>query len=84
MWNKKKPEYMNNVWSYDIITEHLENGRKAKLLNVIDEFTRESLIMDMGKRVIAKDVIDVFLGRGELAYIRSVNGPEFTTKKVKE
>ena len=86
--NKKKPEYINHVWSYDFMTETLENGRKARILSVLDEFTRECLTIDIGKRITAQDVIDVlrylFLVRGEPAYIRSDNGPEFTAKKVKK
>ena len=39
--NKKKPEYINHVWSYDFVAERLKNGRKAKMLNIIDEHTRE-------------------------------------------
>jgi len=86
--NNKRPEYINHVWSYDFVSERLENGRKAKLLNIIDEHTRECLTIDIGKRITAQDVIDVlrylFLVRGEPDYIRSDNGPEFTAKKVKK
>lgn len=86
--NKTKPEYINHVWSYDFMTEKLENGRKARILSVLDEYTRECLTIDIGKRITAQDVIDVlrylFLIRGEPAYIRSDNGPEFTAKKVKK
>lgn len=70
------------------MAETLENGRKARILSVLDEFTRECLTIDIGKRITAQDVIDVlrylFLVRGEPAYIRSDNGPEFTAKKVKK
>jgi len=86
--HKKKPEYINHVWSYDFMQETLENGRKAKILSILDEFTRECLTIDIGKKITAQDVIDVlrylFLVRGEPAYIRSDNGPEFTAKKVKK
>jgi putative transposase len=86
--NRKKPEYINHVWSYDFVTEKLENGRKAKMLNILDEHTRECLTIDVAKRITAQDVIDVlrylFLIRGEPDYIRSDNGPEFTAKKVKK
>ena len=55
---------------------------------IIDEFTRESLAIDVGRRITAADVIDVlrylFLVRGEPVYIRSDNGPEFTAIKVKK
>lgn len=84
----KKPEHINHVWSYDFVTENLENGRKAKLLAVLDEHTRECLAIDVGRRITSNDVIDVlrylFLVRGEPEYIRSDNGPEFTAKKVKK
>ena len=86
--HKKKPEHINHVWSYDFMTEKLENGRKAKLLNILDEHTRECLTIDVAKRITAQDVIDVlrylFLVRGLPDYIRSDNGPEFTAKKVKK
>jgi putative transposase len=86
--NKKKPEYINHVWSYDFVTERLESGRKAKMLNIIDEHTRECLTIDVAKRITAQDVIEVlrylFLIRGVPDYIRSDNGPEFTAKKVKK
>lgn len=84
----KRSEHINHVWSYDFVTENLENGRKAKLLAVLDEHTRESLAIDVGRRITSNDVIDVlrylFLVRGEPEYIRSDNGPEFTAKKVKK
>ncbi len=86
--HKKKPEHINHVWSYDFMSQRLENGRKARILSVLDEFTRECLTIDLGRRITAQDVIDVlrylFLVRGEPAYIRSDNGPEFTAKKVKK
>ena len=86
--NKKKPDYINHVWSYDFMSETLENGHKARILSILDEYTRECLTIDVGRRITAQDVIDIlrylFLVRGEPAYIRSDNGPEFTAKKVKK
>lgn len=38
--DKKKAEYMDHVWSYDIVEKKLENGRKTRILNIIDEFTK--------------------------------------------
>jgi putative transposase len=56
------------------------------MLNIIDEYTRQRLTIDVAKRIVAQDVIDVlrylFLVRGEPDYIRSDIGPEFTAKKV--
>lgn len=86
--DKKPPEHINHIWSYDFVTKYLENGRKARILNVLDEYTRECLAMDVGRRIKADDVIEVlrylFLIRGAPAFIRSDNGPEFTAEKVKK
>ena len=85
--DQKRPEYLSHIWSYDFVTQYLENGRKARILNVLDEYTRECLTMDVGRRIKADDVLEVlrylFIIRGAPAFIRSDNGPEFTAKKVK-
>jgi transposase InsO family protein len=86
--HRKKPEYYNHIWSYDLLSERLENGRLVKLLVVIDEFTRECLAIDANKSVKGEDVVEVlrylFAVRGEPDYIRSDNGPEFANRAVKE
>jgi putative transposase len=85
--NRKRPEYYNHIWSYDLLSERLENGRLVKLLVVIDEFTRECLAIDVNKSIKGEDVIEVlrylFAVRGEPDHIRSDNGPEFANKAVK-
>ena len=40
--DRRPPEYVNHIWSYDIMEDRLQDGRKIRILNVIDEFTRES------------------------------------------
>jgi len=71
-----------------LLSERLENGRRVKLLVVLDEFTRECLAIDVGKSIKGGDVIEVlrylFAVRGEPGYIRSDNGPEFTSRVVKK
>ena len=47
---------MNHIWSYDLIAEKLQNGRKVRILNVIDEFTREALSIDVGFKMTGYDV----------------------------
>jgi len=37
----KKAERINHVWSYDFISDQTDDGRKLKILTVLDEFTRE-------------------------------------------
>jgi hypothetical protein len=38
-----RPEHPNHVWSYDFVEARTHDGRKVRMLNVIDEFTREGL-----------------------------------------
>ena len=85
--DRKRPEYYNHVWSYDFLTERLENGRRLRLLVVIDEYTRECLAIDVARSFRGDDVVELlrylFAVRGYPAYIRSDNGPEFASKAVK-
>jgi len=84
----KKTEYPNHVWTYDFMSDQTEDGRKLKLLTVLDEFTRESLAIEVGRSMRAKDVIAVleylFMVRGAPKFIRSDNGPEFIADKIKK
>ena len=86
--DRKKPEYYNHVWSYDFVNERLENGRKVRMLVVIDEFTRECLALDTARHFKGEDVVEVlrylFAVRGYPDYIRSDNGPEFVSKAVQK
>lgn len=85
--HRKRPEYYNHIWSYDFLSERLENGRLVKLLVVLDEFTRECLALDVAKSFKGHDVVEVlrylFAVRGCPDYIRSDNGPEFVSNAVK-
>ena len=86
--NRKRPEYYNHIWSYDFLSERLENGRLMKLLVVIDEFTRECLAIDVNRKIKGPDVVEVlhylFAIRGCPAYIRSDNGAEFVSNAVQK
>jgi len=83
-----RPEYPNHVWSYDFVEDRTHNGRKFRMLNVIDEFTRECMAIRVSRRLKAVDVIDVlsdlFILRGIPGHIRSDNGPEFIAKALRE
>ena len=64
------------------------NGRAFKILNIIDEYTRECLAILVARKIKNQDVIDLlyylFISRGIPEHIRSDNGPEFTAKKVRK
>jgi transposase InsO family protein len=81
-----RPERPNHVWSYDFVEDRTHDGRKFRMLNVIDEFTHECLAIRVGRKLKAADVIDVltdlFILRGVPGHIRSDNGPEFVAKAV--
>jgi putative transposase len=83
----KKAEYINHIWTYDFMSDQTEDGRPLKLLTVLDEFTRESPAIEVGRSIRAKDVISVldylFMLRGAPRFIRSDNGPEFIAKAIK-
>ena len=76
----------NQMWSIDFMTDRLEDGRTFRMLNIIDDFNRESLGIEVDTslptlRVIRKleQIIDK---RGKPANIRTDNGPEFISHKL--
>lgn len=76
-----RPEYKDHVWSYDFMVDQIHNGRPFRMLNIIDEFTRECIAIKVARNLTSKDVIEtlgeLFLKRGVPKHIRSDNGPEF-------
>jgi putative transposase len=83
-----RPEYPNHVWSYDFVEDRTHDGRKYRMLNVIDEFTRECLAIRINRKLNSTDVIDVlsdlFIMRGIPAHVRSDNGPEFIAQALRD
>jgi transposase InsO family protein len=57
--HKKRAEHCNHVWSYDFLSERLENGRRIRLLVVIDEYTRECLALDVARSFRGEDVVEL-------------------------
>ncbi len=64
------------------------DGRAFRILNIMDEYTRECLVMLVRRRITSQDVIDqlyeLFLFRGVPEHIRSDNGAEFTAKAIRK
>ena len=81
-------EHANHVWSYDFVEDRTHDGRKYRMLNAVDEFTRECLAIRVARRLKSVDVIEMLAGlfmlRGVPGYIRSDNGPEFIADAVQE
>jgi transposase InsO family protein len=78
----------NHVWSYDFVEDRTHDGRKFRMLNVIDEFTHECLAIRVDRKLKAdrrdrRAVGPVHPAR-RARHIRSDNGPEFVAKAVQE
>ncbi len=82
-----RPCWRNHVWAYDFVQARTHDGRAFRMLTVIDEFTRESLAIEVGRRLRSDDVLhllaDLFVWHGPPDHIRSDNGSEFTAKAVR-
>jgi putative transposase len=82
-----KPEHKDHVWSYDFMIDRTADGRAFKILNIIDEYSRECLAMLVGRKIKNQDVIDIlfnlFIFRGIPEHVRSDNGPEFTAGAIR-
>ena len=74
-----RAQHRDHVWSYDFVEARTHDGRKFRMLNVVDAFTRECLAIRVARKLKAADVIDVlsdlFILRGVPGHIRSDNGP---------
>lgn len=83
-----RPQHRNHVWAYDFVEDRTRDGRKIRMLTVIDEFTRECLAIEVKRRLNSQDVLAVlarlFVGRGVPDHVRSDNGPEFAAKAVRK
>ena len=81
------PQGINKTWSMDFMTDSLVDGRRFRLLNVIDDYNRESLAVEVDTSLPAPRVIRVLERlmdfRGKPDVIRVDNGPEFISDKLK-
>ena len=84
---RRRAEHINDVWCWDFIHDRDEKGRPLKWLIIEDEFTRESLALEVARSIKAVDVIDVLTQlmviRGVPHHIRSDNGPEFIAHAIR-
>ena len=72
-----RPDRPNHVWSYDFVQDRTHEGRKLRMLTVIDEYTRECLALPVARQLRSDDVLatlaDLFAERGPPEHIRSDN-----------
>jgi hypothetical protein len=81
-----RPERPDHVWAYDFVEDRTREGRKFRMLCVVDEFTREALAINVARGLCSSDVdvlADLIVTRAVPRHIRLDNGPEFATIAVK-
>ena len=80
------PMAPNHVWAYDFIFDACANGQQLKCLTLVDEFTHESLAIDVAGSIRSARVIEVLTRlistHGAPAFLRSDNGPEFVSRAI--
>ncbi|WP_459975017.1 IS3 family transposase [Mycobacterium sp. MUNTM1] len=78
----------NAIWAMDFQFDTTADGRTIKMLNVIDEFTREALAIKVDRSIDADGVVDVLdrlaLTHRPPCYVRFDNGPEFVARAVSD
>lgn len=82
------PTAQNQMWSIDFMSDSLTDGRRFRFLNILDDFNRESLAMEVDTSLPCLRVIRVLekliAERGCPSNIRCDNGPEFISHKLEE
>ena len=83
-----QPTSPNQMWSIDFMSDSLTDGRKFRLLNIMDDFNRESLAIEADTSLPTLRLIRVLdrliEQKGKPANIRTDNGPEFISHKLEE
>jgi putative transposase len=79
--------HINDIWAMDFVSDRLENGKKLRIFNVIDSYTRESLIISFGSSFTSHKVIEqlekLIKIRGIPKNIKLDNGPEYISNALK-
>ena len=84
----RQPKYlvtaMNQIWSMDFVADALFDGRRLRALTVVENYSRESLAIDVGQNLKGEDVVNtlnrITTERGLPATIKVDNGSEFISK----
>ncbi len=83
-----RAERPNHVWAFDFQFDQTADGRALKLLNIVDEYTRESLVMLVARSIDAETVVQALErlcgDRGAPGLLRCDNGPEMTAHALRD
>lgn len=84
----EEPTGPNQTWSMDFMSDALSDGRKIRTLNIMDDFNREMLAIEIGLSIPAERVVRVLKRldqeRGLPEKLRVDNGPEFLAKAFQD
>ena len=79
---------VNNIWSMDFMSDSVVSGRRFRTFNVMDDCSREALVIEIDTSLSTKRVIraldSIIANRGKPAILRCDNGPEFTSKELEK
>ena len=83
---KRAVQSVNECWSMDFMADQLVDGRRFRILTIVDNFTRESLDLYAAQSIRGDDVVDVLdeiiAHRGKPKRIQVDNGTEFTSRSM--
>lgn len=83
-----QPEKVNHIWSMDFMHDTLMNGRKVRILNIIDDYNREALAVEAdyshSGHSVARILEQIISCKGKPVELRCDNGPEFLSNKLVE
>lgn len=83
-----RASHKDHVWSYDFVMTRTHDGRPVRILAILDEFTRECLAIEAGRRmnhkIVLETLAELFVHRGTPQYIRSDNGSEFIAQDLRD
>ncbi len=83
-----RPTHRDHVWAYDFVQDRTADGKRIRMLTIVDEFTRDCLAIDVARRLRSDDVLEqlswLMATRGVPEHIRSDNGAEFTAHAVRD
>jgi len=84
---RRRAEYANHVLAWDFFHDRTSDGRPLKWFTVVDEWTRECLVLEVGRGMTARKVKEVLSAvvaqRGAPGHIRSDNGSEFIARVIR-
>lgn len=85
---RQRASRANQVWSWDFVEDQTESGSRFRVLTLIDEYTRQCLLVHVARSIRAVDVIAAVEGamekHGMPEHLRSDNGPEFIAYAIQD